>query len=763
MACSDHQEPFEPLPHTSLGILSGTVRAEGQAVADATVRLEPMVDGLPISIRSQLDPTKYLTRSAKLNSTQITLTDESGSFRFNELVAGDYLVRTNARNHLSGLNEVGIPEYFAAAETTFVDIDLVPTGTFTGNVTLQNETNHSGSLVYVLGSSNVAVTDSSGNYAITDVPVGTHSVQAGHPGWLDESTAGSIVAAGDLVPLSNLFLLRENNISPTAVIDPLPAVPVQNVLEAVQLFPTGSVDPDGSIVLFEWDYEDDGVFDASAISIDAASIAIPISTPGSYRTKLRVTDDKGAIGLAVISYTVYDAFYVSSFLADASGSDGTGTKADPFATIQFGIDAAAAQGRPVVVDNLASYSEAPDFQSNVDVLGGHDASWNPTSTPSLVLIDSYSSATATGVSSAEIRGLRLEHDHAQGDAQTAIGMILSACSSSLRFVDCEIVVGNGTAAFSTAPGGAAGSNGSAGDNGYGINCNLGQFCFGDDAGCSYYLPGAGGNGVAQGWDGGRGGMLCPASLENGAPGSGPGGGSGGAGVTASCIAAGNGQPGDPGTDGTDGAHGAMPTASFGTIIGQSWFGPTGLPGASGANDATGGSGGGGGGSLAVDDFGCFEAGGAGGGGGGAGSAGTGGLGGPGGGASIAVLVLGGSPSFENCLIQTGNGGNGWRGGAGGIGGNGGASGNGGAGFGLAGNGGAGGVGGDGASGGGGSGGPGGPSVGIYEFASASVNLTGISWVIGNGGSGGPGGLHGDTLSQAASGPSGLTAQVYTHP
>ncbi len=753
LSCSNDSTTLEPLPQSSYGIVIGTVLADGRGVPDATVRLESIIEGLPLSIYLQKSTGGDIGAIVSV-SPRVTLTDEEGKFLFAGVEADHYLVTSRAANHLGGSAEFTVHPALAAAGTTFVDIALVPTGQFTGNVALQNESDHSGSIVYVLGSSNVAVTDSAGDYVLTNVPVGTHSVQASHPGWLEQNTSGTVSFAGDSTALASLVLPRENNIAPIAIIDPLTTFPVLNSVDVIS-FVTSSTDPDGSIVLYEWDYEDDGVFDSTFAGVGGANIDLIVSA-GTHRTKLRVTDDKGAIGLDVVTYTVYDPIYVSSV---TGGDASTGGPSDPFASIQDGINAAAAQGLPVLVDNLGSYAEAPEFNSYVDVRGGHDGSWNPTLTKSLILIDSFSSARANTVAFADISGFRFERDHAQGSGQTAIALTLIGCSSTLRFVDCEIVAGNGTAALTTGAAGTPGitaTPGSAGDTG----------CLSGVGVCTIACPidgGPGGSGAAFGRQGGSGGCMSGASPSfeggDGFSGGGPAGGAGGLGGGNSCGPTSNGQNGGPGTSGSDGLNGAAVAVSFGTIVGESWSGPTGLQGGAGA-DGTGGSGGGGGGSAGST---CGYYAGAGGGGGGAGGLGTGGQGGLNGGASIAVLVIGGSPTFDTCTIESGNGGNGWRGGAGGALGIGGPPGAGGLGYSSAGNGGNGGVGGSGGGGGGGSGGPGAPSVGVYQYQVAAMTLINITWTIGTGGTGGPGGMNGNGVTQAVAGPNGPTAQTYLHP
>lgn len=59
----------------------------------------------------------------------------------------------------------------------------------------------------------------------------------------------------------------------------------------VNLDPTLSYDPDGSLVLYEWDFETDGIYDTSSPTPDI----VPHSfDKGSYKVTLRVTDNEGA-------------------------------------------------------------------------------------------------------------------------------------------------------------------------------------------------------------------------------------------------------------------------------------------------------------------------------------------------------------------------------------------------------------------------------------------------------------------------------------
>ncbi len=73
------------------------------------------------------------------------------------------------------------------------------------------------------------------------------------------------------------------------------------VNEEVRFFGTGE-DTDGTIVKYEWDFEDDGTFDWS--SATSGETIYSYSLAGTYQSVLRVTDDDGATGTDICTITV---------------------------------------------------------------------------------------------------------------------------------------------------------------------------------------------------------------------------------------------------------------------------------------------------------------------------------------------------------------------------------------------------------------------------------------------------------------------------
>jgi len=731
LSCSKETSVLAPFPETPGMVLAGTVRVDGAGAAvGVAVALEPVQATLPASVWRALDPAAAKSIAAARGvtapgageqsgaGTRVTTTDASGRFAFANVEAGEYQLTSSAHDHRAGSARVSVPALTdeAAAETTYVDLALVPTGTFTGSATLEGASVHRSTVVYVDGQSNVAVTDAAGRYILRGVPIGAHGVFATHTGWLDASVPGTLAAAGDSVELAAMLLRRDSNIAPTATVT---AAAFGNTKKAFALDATAS-DADGSIVLYEWDFDSDGTYDWS--SATGAATTHLYNTEASYLAKLRVTDDRGAVGLAAARFYIHARHYVAT-----DGSDtNAGTKAAPFLTIQHGIDAANANGDIPVIVAQGTYVESVVLRNDCTLWGGYvRASWIPSAVPSVVLTG-HVPMKAIGLTRMMVSGLEVRSANAVTGSSIAV-LVEDCPSQDVEFANCRFLPGNGAA-------GAAGTAGAAGAVGRA----------GHDA-TSY--AGAQGD---WGGDGGNGGIFNPGvpptcgSPSPGTAGAAPLGGSGGS------AGGGTGASGLPSP--SVGLLGAAAPAG-GVWSGYAWSANPG--GAGGGAAGRGGSGGGGGGGECLMGV---ASGGGGGGGGEGGTGGLGGAGGGGGGGSFAVVVMGDSDVLlTDCYIDPGSGGAGGAGGNGGAGGAGGARGS--AYF----NGGDGGLGGTGGPGGGGAGGGGGWGYGIYVRSGAACDYGSCIFEQGSPGSGGLGGLRAGTSARAPSGPTGQAGDVYLEP
>ncbi len=712
----DDAPPLAPVPdapEASGAVVAGTVRVpDGDAVAGVAVSLEPLRDGIPASVWARVHAPAAELRGggaageAAAAAPRAAVTDAHGRFAFAGVEPGAYLVRSSARDHRAGAGTAQVlPPAEVAAETTFVDIALVPVGKVHGTATLSGHGgSHANTIVYVGGTSNVAVTDDTGAWLLDDVPVGTHGIRATHPGWHDATTTAAVTAAGDSVAAGAMTLLPQTNIPPTATAT---AAAYGSVVLPFALGGAG-VDVDGTIVQYAWDFEDDGVLDWSSTTSPATTHAY--AAAGAYRAKLRVVDDEGGVAHAVVTFHIHDALHVTT-----SGSDANdGTAAAPFATIAHAAAEAGALGGIPVRVALGTYAETLAFANGTTIVGGYNAATWTRAAGSRSTVVGTAEATATALTALGVTGLRFER--ATPVAADAIAMRVRDCGPGVVFTDCAFVAGD---AADGAPG--------------------------TDGGLTYGPAGGGG---------GRGGD-CSGPSANGTAGSGPSGGAGGPRGTGG-SSGGNGGNGGPGTDG---AHATAPNAG-GFLWVDTWVPFVGYTGGA-ATPGSGGGGGGGGDFLA----GCANAGGDGGDGGSGGAAGQGGTGGQGGRVSFALLsidTVSPTAQFVNCAFLSGaagDGGAGGKGGAGSLGGtgepgetppflpSGGSGGNGGAG----------------GWGGGGSGGPGGLSYCVYARGLAP-SLTGCTFTPGTAGAGGLGGsgrfLY---LTRAANGPAGTAGGVLIVP
>lgn len=714
----DDAPPLAPVPdepEASGAVVAGTVRVpDGDAVAGVAVALEPLRDGIPASVWARVRATGADLRSGGTAgegsgvaaAPRAAVTDAHGRFAFAGVDPGAYLVRSSAQDHRAGAGLAQVlPPAEAAAETTFVDIDLVPVGKVHGTATLSGHGgSHAGTIVYVGGTSNVAVTDDAGAWLLDDVPVGTHEIRAAHVGWHDATTTAAVAAAGDSVAAGSMALLPQTNIPPTATAT---AAAYGSFLLPFALDGAGA-DLDGTIVQYAWDFEDDGVLDWSSAASPATTHVY--ATAGAYRAKLRVVDDEGGVAHAVVAFRIHDALHVATTGNDAND----GSAAAPFLTIAHAAAESAALGGLPVRVALGTYAETLVFANGASITGGYAAGPWTRSAGSRSTVVGGAEATATALTALSVTGLRFER--ATPVTADAIAVRVRDCGAGVVFTDCAFVAGD-------AADGAPGTDGG-------------------------FVSGHGGGG------GGRGGS-CSFPSANGAAGNGPGGGTGGPRGTGG-NSGGNGGNGGPGTDG---AHATAPNAG-GFLWIDTWVPFVGYTGGT-ATPGSGG-GGGGGGDFLVD---CVNGGGDGGAGGPGGAGGQGGTGGQGGRASFALLSIdtaGPTAQFVNCIFlagAAGDGGAGGKGGAGGVGGSGSPGEN----PPFLPSGGGGGNGGAGGWGGGGSGGPGGLSYCVYARGLAP-SFTGCSFTPGAAGAGGLGGsgrfLY---LTRAASGPAGTAGGVLVVP
>ena len=150
-------------------------------------------------------PVPSATVSITIGSIEHSvLTDVVGHYEMPDVPAGNYTVRFSKE----GYEDATIVNVTVAngIETGDVNVTLVGMpATISGSVTVITAgvaVLLYGATVEVLGTECHAVTSTSGLYEITDVPVGTWTIKASAPGYLDNETAGKVVGRGADITLN---------------------------------------------------------------------------------------------------------------------------------------------------------------------------------------------------------------------------------------------------------------------------------------------------------------------------------------------------------------------------------------------------------------------------------------------------------------------------------------------------------------------------------------------------------------------------------
>ncbi|WP_437511464.1 hypothetical protein [Sorangium sp. So ce1099] len=385
------------------------------------------------------------------------------------------------------------------------------------------------------------------------------------------------------------------------------------------------------------------------------------------------------------------------FVSASLGSpEGTGSKTAPFSSLMEAIQRAAGPNGTGRVYACAGdgeeFSEVVEVPGGVTLYGGLDCNddwlWMGGATKTVLTADEGMIPLTMGGSSGAVRieDLRVE---AKSTAQQHDGAGMSSIAAlahgtAVELVRCELEAGDaapgagGASVVERASQGAPGLPGLAACSRNDDNAVPGGLAVTNDCGTpdptDDSVSGGGGNGFPErGSDGADGKPLDPANSEQE---------NGGTGWTMSAPRCTPGLAGSNGSTGTSGAGATGPGAI-------SMTGYAGVAGASGGRGAPGQGGGGGGGQrgelkaeldanqdtyVCRDDIAQDRAGASGGSGGAGGCGGLAGSGGFPGGASIALISIDATLSFEGVTLkagaggQGGDGGDGQQGGAGGLGG-----------------------------------------------------------------------------------------------
>lgn len=161
--------------------VSGVVRFDGQPMGEAAVYLikseKALETGLAQVVAESDSPAASVLGGITPNPSigeYRGVSDGEGRFLLEGVTFGEYsLVAVKDTNHQSV-----IPKFKVFQAITTVDVQLSPTGNLVGTVTISGETNLSSVMVYLDGTSYVALTDSTGKFALFNVPAGPYTLRA---------------------------------------------------------------------------------------------------------------------------------------------------------------------------------------------------------------------------------------------------------------------------------------------------------------------------------------------------------------------------------------------------------------------------------------------------------------------------------------------------------------------------------------------------------------------------------------------------------
>jgi hypothetical protein len=163
-------QPTNSNPRDSAGSITGrALYQDGGDNAGITVVLEK-TDGLrAVSVTASARNRSLVSRAVDAATT----TNADGAYTFTEVAAGTYTIYATSQNSTEKAVTTNVTVE-AGRAVTAADLKLTAAGSLTGTVTVNgNSTGNTGVLVFIFGTSYMAMTNDSGVFTISDVPAGS--------------------------------------------------------------------------------------------------------------------------------------------------------------------------------------------------------------------------------------------------------------------------------------------------------------------------------------------------------------------------------------------------------------------------------------------------------------------------------------------------------------------------------------------------------------------------------------------------------------
>ena len=222
-------------------------------------------------------------------------TAPDGAYSFNDVDAGDYTVYASFQNSVEKAVSTNV-SLSIGAQVTALDLNLTPTGLISGNVTLSDSADPTGVTVFIAGTSQLALTDASGNYTISYVPIATYSITAMKSGYTSSSENGIVVTTGGTATAPNMVLtpLIPNDIPIIQSITANPSIIAPGGTSLIKVSAT-----DNGPLTYSWSVVETGGGTLSGSTAGEKVYTAP-SSEGSYTVSVTVSDGTASVSGSIV-------------------------------------------------------------------------------------------------------------------------------------------------------------------------------------------------------------------------------------------------------------------------------------------------------------------------------------------------------------------------------------------------------------------------------------------------------------------------------
>ena len=361
VSCGKDNSPTGLDESNSPGTVKGRITYQGGTdFSGITVTLEKVSGGETgkiIAAKAAVAAGEAAGKIALTSSDAMTtVTVKDGSYQFTDVAPGEYsLTAQKTADHLAKVSNISV----TAEGPTVVDVVLTATANIVGTVLLEGMDEYAGVLVYIAGTSYMAMTDSEGSFSISDVPIGDYDLVVNAHDYDVEKAAVTLDTAGDDVPVP-VITLRKIGAIMGHVVDAVSGKPLANVIVKTM---SAQVDTTDTYGIFAIDNVPAGsaLLSLTLSGYDVRWVEVPEIKPGEaatvpYAIKLYTTGqtppdvDPNLKGNRSITGTVDTGFMVKVSILKPDGTPtGISTTTDaggnynlpsiPYGTVKLKFDA----------------------------------------------------------------------------------------------------------------------------------------------------------------------------------------------------------------------------------------------------------------------------------------------------------------------------------------------------------------------------------------------------------------------------------------